>query len=106
MKLRLVICLLVVGFVSRMDAFVVRNDQEKTVVLTEFVYHVGGSDIPVDRTVTIEQGEAWASNQPENSTGDCTASVGRRVFSLTGLLAVNVVTFYENANGKLKYRVE
>lgn len=105
MKFKLGICLLISGLVSQLQAFSVHNGQNRTIVLSDFVYHFGSVDIPVNRTVDIEEGETWASNHQLGSTADCTATVGRKKFNFTDLLSTDLITFYLNDNGKLKYNI-
>lgn len=106
MKFKLFTGLLTVGFVLPVQAFSVKNQlASKTVTLSNFVYTVGSFSTPIHRTVVVNPGKTWASEQLEGSTGACTAVAGQKSFNLSGLTSSSIVTFDEGADGKPTYSI-
>ena len=106
MKFKLLICLLVSGLVSQIQAFsVINNLPVKKVVIENIVYHVGSVDFPLNRTVRLDPGEAWYGDQQANSTASCHVSVGKKDFDFDGLLYNNIITFFLDENDKTTYSI-
>lgn len=107
MKFKVLICLLSLSLSASLQAFTVKNQlATKSVTLTNFVYYFGSTAMPVSRTVTVNPGGQWASDQQPNTTGSCTATAGQRTFDLSGLLPADVVIFYADSTGKIQYKLQ
>ena len=107
MKFTLVMGLLVAGFALPLQAFSVRNDlAAKSITLSKFVYTAGSTSTPVNRTVTVNPGKTWASEQLIGTKGACMVSISNtsQTFNLSDLDPADVVVI--SKDGDFKYSIE
>ena len=110
-KVSLILCSMVAGFMLPLQAYSVRNRLAvKNVNLSNFVYYFGtDGSITQPGTQVVEPGDTWSEAicQP-GWTASFTAKIptknGPIIFQVTDLIYTDVVVFF-NDNGTITYAV-
>lgn len=110
MKIALLVCALVAGFMLPLQSYtVINNLASKKVTLNNFVYYIGSGSFQQPGNQVLDPGETWSENISEpGMTASFTAKVptknGPLIFQVTGLIYSDVVVFSNN-NGTIGFDI-